>query len=36
MKIPIDKNSAIDEKLVVDAATKSKSMIGVGKDHRPF
>jgi len=36
MKIPVDKNSAIDEKLVVDADTKSKSMIGVGKDHSPF
>ena len=36
MKIPVDKNSAIDEILVVDADTKSKSMIGVGKDNRPF
>jgi len=36
MKIPVDKNSAIGEKLVVDADTKSKSMIGVGKNNRPF
>jgi NDP-sugar pyrophosphorylase family protein len=36
MKIPVDKNSAVDEKFVVDADTKSKSMIGVGKDNRPF
>jgi len=36
MKIPVDKNSAVDEKLVVDADTKSKSMIGVGKNNRPF
>jgi glucose-1-phosphate adenylyltransferase len=36
MKIPVDKNSVIDKNLVVDADTKSKSMIGVGKDYRPF
>jgi NDP-sugar pyrophosphorylase family protein len=36
MKIPVDKNSVIDKNLVVDADTKSKSMIGVGKNNRPF
>jgi len=36
MKIPIDQNNSLDRTLVTDADQKSKSMIGVGKDYRPF
>lgn len=36
MKKPIDRNLEIDNKLVEDADLKTKSMIGVGKDYRPF
>ena len=36
MKKPTDRNLEIDNKLVEDADLKTKSMIGVGKDYRPF
>jgi dTDP-glucose pyrophosphorylase len=36
MKIPIDQNNSLDRTLITDADQKSKSMIGVGKDYRPF
>jgi NDP-sugar pyrophosphorylase family protein len=36
MKKSADEGLEIDEKLIRDADEKSKSMIGVGKDHRPF
>lgn len=36
MKLPVAENSAIDENLISDANKKSKSMIGVGKNDRPF
>lgn len=36
MKKPNNGNLEIDSKLVEDADLKSKSMIGVGKDYRPF
>lgn len=36
MKKPVEKKLNIDSRLIEDANTKSKSMIGVGKDYRPF
>lgn len=36
MKKPTDENILIDCRLVEDADLKTKSMIGVGKDYRPF
>jgi glucose-1-phosphate adenylyltransferase len=36
MKLPAAENLNIEEKLIQDADEKSKSMIGVGKDYRPF
>lgn len=36
MKKPIDRNLDLENKLVEDADSKTKSMIGVGKDYRPF
>lgn len=36
MKKPISENDSIDERLIVEADSKSKSMIGVGKGFRPF
>lgn len=36
MKKPTNGNLEIDKKLVADADLKTKSMIGVGKDYRPF
>lgn len=36
MKMPIDQTKVLDQKLIVDADEKSKSMIGVGKNYRPF
>jgi len=36
MKKPLEKKSNVDSHLIEDADTKSKSMIGVGKDYRPF
>ena len=36
MKMPVDQSTPIDEKLIIDAEKKSKSMIGVGKNYRPF
>lgn len=36
MKKPIENLNGIDEKLIIDANTKTKSMIGVGQNYRPF
>jgi len=36
MKMPAVNNTLVDKKLIADANEKSKSMIGVGKDNRPF
>lgn len=36
MKMPVDKSTQIDEILSIDADKKSKTMIGVGKNYRPF
>ncbi|HSR17016.1 MAG TPA: hypothetical protein VLM39_02895, partial [Ignavibacteriaceae bacterium] len=36
MKKPEVKNLNIDKKLIQDADEKSKTMIGVGKNYRPF
>jgi len=36
MKKPVVKNIIVDKKLIQDADEKSKSMIGVGKNYRPF
>jgi glucose-1-phosphate adenylyltransferase len=36
MRLPAAENLNIEEKLIHDADEKSKSMIGVGKDYRPF
>jgi NDP-sugar pyrophosphorylase family protein len=36
MKKPVEEKLNLDEKLIHDADEKSKSMIGVGKDYRPF
>jgi glucose-1-phosphate adenylyltransferase len=36
MKKPVDIKVNVDEKLIEDADKKSKSMIGVGKNYRPF
>jgi glucose-1-phosphate adenylyltransferase len=36
MKMPAVNNTLVDQKLISDADEKSKSMIGVGKDNRPF
>lgn len=36
MKKPVDSNVNVEEKLIEDADKKSKSMIGVGNNYRPF
>ena len=36
MRQPVDEKSNLEERLIRDADEKSKSMIGVGKDYRPF
>ena len=36
MKVPVTGNTELDEKLTIDADKKSKSMIGVGENYRPF
>ena len=36
MKVPANKDFVIAQELIIDANEKSKSMIGVGKDSRPF
>jgi glucose-1-phosphate adenylyltransferase len=36
MKIPVNKSVRIDKRMITNADQKSKSMIGVGKDYRPF
>ena len=36
MKLPVTEDSKLDEKLIADADKKSKGMIGVGKNDRPF
>jgi glucose-1-phosphate adenylyltransferase len=36
MKMPAVNYTLVDQKLIADADEKSKSMIGVGKDNRPF
>jgi glucose-1-phosphate adenylyltransferase len=36
MKMPAINNTLVDQKFISDADEKSKSMIGVGKDNRPF
>jgi len=36
MKISVDLTNAVDEKLIIDADKKAKSMIGVGEHYRPF
>ncbi len=36
MKKPADSEVEVDESLISDANLKAKSMIGVGKNHRPF
>ncbi len=36
MKKPVNNNVSVEEKLIEDADKKSKSMIGVGNNYRPF
>ncbi len=36
MKQPVDEKLVLDERLILDADGKSKSMIGVGENYRPF
>ena len=36
MKIPMNKSAPIATRMITDADQKSKGMIGVGKDYRPF
>lgn len=36
MKMPVEQSTVLDEKLILDADQKSKTMIGVGANYRPF